>query len=1052
MWLNVLTMLRRGCGIAAAIATSLLLAGAAQATTFNFNGSNVVPTCPLTGTTYNCAALPNANDTDVIIIAGGYTVQVSSAVSFSYNQSLQMSGTATLQTTGSGNLNIADMNPANLAVSGGTFTAGGNFKIGNQAQTIIANVNAATMTIGSGSATKITGTLAASGQIDLGSHATIVGPVSASVVTSNSPVSLTGDVTATSSFQLASGSTLKGNLTAPTATLDPSSITVTGNITANNSLTIGSGNTVNGTVKGGQLTMASANVTINGGVTMTGDIDIGSGGTINGDVVARNVNTHSSNAFIKGNAAVNSIYIDWNSGVTKTITCTGTGAAQCSCVTKADPNYQPTCGAAPAGAPHHFQINHSGSALTCQPQTVTVTACANAACTAPNYTSNVNVTLQPGGKTFTVSGGVNSAATVQSATAGTFTLSAAASGVTNATTCVNSGSGAACDMVFSGTGLVVSGSNHVSMASGAQVTIQALTTSPSNPQSCVPLVANQATNITMSCIYSDPVASKAAAVPVKIGNTSLSCSNNSTASIPFTFDANGLATNTLQYAEVGRVTLTASYATSALSATGNGDFIAAPARLLLTAVNAANTVTIGPQPLAAPLTGIFARASEPFSLTVTAVNSLDNPTTNFGKENTPSLVVINPVINQTSANPASTKSYTQGVLKATFPAFSQGRSTASASFNDVGYLQLVPSLGNAANNSTNNYYLSTPLASFQTTGQQYVSRFIPDHFDTALLTTTEINNLVQNPQIGLTMSCIYNNQSLPAGVNPCSGGATSFINSKQFFFMKVTAYNGDSPPTPTLNYTGALASPVTISAWSSNGGTVAADGAVGWSAGNSATRFNFSNGVGNLASPGPGSPNLPSFTFTYAYPAKDVPPATIYLRAADTDNASSQRTTPANSVEAPLSVVSGRLLVSNAYGSPTAPLPVSATAQYFMPGGYVFNPQVTTSGNGNISTAITFTNCQNGLDTSSNNSHTCPSTLTLADNNAALSLNGGRATFRLAAPSPTLTRNGSVDVRLNTVVNGNTVELIPYLPSSTGRETFGIYRSGPVVYTREVYN
>jgi hypothetical protein len=42
-------------------------------------------------------------------------------------------------------------------------------------------------------------------------------------VTTNSPVSLTGDVTATSSFQLASGSTLSGNLTAPTATLDPSS-------------------------------------------------------------------------------------------------------------------------------------------------------------------------------------------------------------------------------------------------------------------------------------------------------------------------------------------------------------------------------------------------------------------------------------------------------------------------------------------------------------------------------------------------------------------------------------------------------------------------------------------------------------------------------------------------------------------------------------------------------------------------------------------------------------------------------------------------------------
>jgi hypothetical protein len=38
---------------------------------------------PMTGT-YNCAALPNAGGTDVVIIASGYTVVVSSGVSFSF--------------------------------------------------------------------------------------------------------------------------------------------------------------------------------------------------------------------------------------------------------------------------------------------------------------------------------------------------------------------------------------------------------------------------------------------------------------------------------------------------------------------------------------------------------------------------------------------------------------------------------------------------------------------------------------------------------------------------------------------------------------------------------------------------------------------------------------------------------------------------------------------------------------------------------------------------------------------------------------------------------
>jgi MSHA biogenesis protein MshQ len=153
----------------------------------------------------------------------------SAPVSFSLNQSLQMSGTATCKPPAP----TTSTSPTSTLQPGHQrrhLTAGGNFKIGNQAQTISANVNAATMTIGSGSATKITGTLTATGQITgLARHHRR--PDLGLAVTTNSPVSLTGDVTASSSFRLASGSTLSGNLTAPTTTLDASSVTVTGNIT-----------------------------------------------------------------------------------------------------------------------------------------------------------------------------------------------------------------------------------------------------------------------------------------------------------------------------------------------------------------------------------------------------------------------------------------------------------------------------------------------------------------------------------------------------------------------------------------------------------------------------------------------------------------------------------------------------------------------------------------------------------------------------------------------------------------------------------------------------
>lgn len=1037
VWLIVLTMLM----------------GTASAASINFNGGSIT-NCPLSGSTYSCNASFSMGATDFAVIASGYTVVVT-GFSPSYNQGLTINSGGALQS--SGNIDLSNINPGNVSTGGTTLTASGSFKLGSNT-TINGSVVAASISTNSGdtitgsvsvsgladlgSAIKINGNLSAGSvktdspgtiggsitattTVALGSGLTVGGAVSGTAITTTSPVTLNGSVTATVSFTLASGSKVVGDISAPTVTLKPSSSTVTGNITTTGALDIGSSNTVNGIVKAGSLTMRASGATINGTTIISGDVDMESGTVINGDLSARNVTTHASNAVINGNAAVNAIYIDWNNSVTKTITCTGPGAVECSCVTKADPNYKPTCGAASAGVPHHFQITHSGSALTCQPQTVTLTACANANCTAPHFSGSVTATLSPGNQPATVTSGTNTAATVQSGSAGIFALSASSSGVTNATTCINTGAiigGNPCNMEFKTEGLTVTATNHVSMTP-ASVTVQALKAKAPN-QSCEPLLKKQKVKVNMTCSYSDPtkdtVVNKAT---VTVGDGSMVCDKDTT-SVTLEFDDDGKATASLTYPEVGLVGLNASYSTSAFTATGSGSFYAAPSSLQLTATSPLGAPAIGAATLdskADQLKTAFAKAGQDITVTVTAINAVNQRTFNFGHEKVRSdidfvLDAVNPeggLTNGSIPKPGASSVTAAGIVN-------------KISFDDVGVIRIKPQL-------STDYYMSQQQEgnSFRTTGLQYIGRITPDHFDTELMTSTEIEKIdAKNTH----MSC----NGLTDSSNPCKITlvTTSFVNSRQPFFMKVLARN--LAGNLTQNYDGALAKVITVSAMTSNGGdeklNSAAD-AISWSS-SSAAHFAFTKGTGLLT-----NANLPAFKFATDYPTAEKP-AVIYLRAEDNDNVTSKRSPAEKSVEAPLNIVRGRLLVGNAYGSPTSPLKVETRAQYYMPStGYVFNPQLNASSAGAVTAYADYTNCQKALK---NNDGSCKA-MSVTDS-APLALKNGLGTFKLAAPTPVITGIGSVDVTLN-----KTGDLFPYLPSTTGRETFGVYPSGPVIYTREIY-
>src|SRR5471030_1859036 len=261
----------------AAAALTLAATAPAQAANTAFSGA-AVSGCSYASAsqTYTCTSLPLPNYNDTISIPSGYTVVVSSAVSFGYNQGLTMSGTAALQT--SGDLDISGINPSNLAVSGGTLSTNGAFSIGAQAQTITTN---------------ITGSLTSTGTVAISSNVTIIGPISGTTITTNTPVSVTGNITASTSFTLASGSKVVGNVSGGALTLQPSSSSITGN------------------------------------VNITGHIDPASGAHITGNLTAHNVTTESSNAYISGNATVNALTLGYGGYVGGTVTCTASGASGC---------------------------------------------------------------------------------------------------------------------------------------------------------------------------------------------------------------------------------------------------------------------------------------------------------------------------------------------------------------------------------------------------------------------------------------------------------------------------------------------------------------------------------------------------------------------------------------------------------------------------------------------------------------------------------------------------------------------------------------------------
>lgn len=436
---------------------------------------------------------------------------------------------------------------------------------------------------------------------------------------------------------------------------------------------------------------------------------------------------------------------------------------------------------------NYLRIEHAGIGVTCAPTTLTIKACADALC-GSLYSGGVTGTLTAsgtpianwvGGATFAIGASGLTTKDVQVTTAGTVTWGA--SGVapvaSSGTACYVGGT-ASCSFTSALAGLLFDVPNHYSNTSQT-INVNAVKQAD-NSLACAPAFASTSKTINFGCAYTDPATGT---LPVVVGGGSISC--GSTSGVSLNFNASGVATTTVRYADVGQMTLTASYAGSSgseagLVMTGTDTFIAAPA-----------SFTVAP-------TGPYA-AGNPFSVTVTAKNATGGTTPNFGKEST----TENVVLTQTLVGPAGGNnpplSGTTTLLDAAFQSGNGVATTNSIAWGEVGDISMIATLASGS-------YLGTGLGA---TGNAAVGPFKPAYFDTV--------------------------------VTPGTG---TFTYSGQPFGVTVTAKNASG--TTTQNYKGSYAKTVTLT--DANSATNNSTG-LGSLANASIAAASFSNGVATVTNP-----------------------------------------------------------------------------------------------------------------------------------------------------------------------------------------------------------
>ena len=581
----------------------------------------------------------------------------------------------------------------------------------------------------------------------------------------------------------------------------------------------------------------------------------------------------------------------------------------------------------------HFEIQHdTGNGLTCTPSTLTVRACRDAACTTL-YTGGASGTLTatgagmtvnwPTGAAFTIPSGSSSVTeTLQVTTAGSVVLglTGGTPTATNATTC-NFGS-PSCTFTAADAGLIFDVPNHRAEVAYS-VSVTAVKKSD-NSASCVPAFAGVSKAVNFKCAYVNPSTGTQA---VRMGSTALNSANNAGAAcdgtgqaVTLAFDSTGKANATVTYADAGNMTLTGTYtgsgADAGLTMTGSDTFIAAPYAFGVTGPASGNIV-----------------AAANFAGSVTAKNYVGNTTPNFGRETAPEGATLGWVRTQpqggAAVNGAFTGSlggFTNGVATSSTLKWSEvGRGELSAVLTSGSYLGSGMQVAGSSNDAT---WCSEQLntCTLPTGATAVVYYGYGGRINTRTGVTGSVscsNGVFGDPWYGeVRKFCSY---YLTSGSSAASTGAVGPFIPHHFDVTAVPACSS------TFSYAGQPFATTVTARNANNATTVNYDGSANTSP-NFAKVTTLSDspllGLGawsNASVPVSAfALGVASATPSYAFTNKATGPQSLVLRADNADAVSSL-----GYAEPTMPLRSGRLTVSNAFGSEKTSLAIPVQAQYW---------------------------------------------------------------------------------------------------------------------------
>ncbi|MFM5622293.1 DUF6701 domain-containing protein [Aeromonas veronii] len=348
----------------------------------------------------------------------------------------------------------------------------------------------------------------------------------------------------------------------------------------------------------------------------------------------------------------------------------------------------------------HFQLDHSGQPLTCNPETVTVKACADAACnTLITDPVTATLSLTPtsasngwiGGNTVTFSGG-STKVQLRNNTPTAVTIGVSGSTPTTkpfSTTLCKAGAGtpsaAACTLNFADSGFFFDVPDTYSNQPQT-VTIKAVKKSDVT-KLCVPGFASQTKSVKFWSSYISP-ASNPYNSNISVNDSVLGTSQGAATPVSLAFDAQGQSTITVNYPDAGKVQLDARYdgtgSEAGLVMLGADQFVARPVGLCITPPQGGCAAGDSSCP-------VFKKAGETFQVDIKAMawESVNDGDICAGNLTTPNFVLSNIALGSTLVAPNPGTNATLGTTAYSHVAAANSANNVSQTVSEVGVFRMT---------------------------------------------------------------------------------------------------------------------------------------------------------------------------------------------------------------------------------------------------------------------------------------------------------------------------------------------------------------------------